>query len=144
MQDHGAEVSGKSVDQLLAEHDAIHDVVGPVRAGEPIPQVTQVAYQLQDCPDGNCPVRGPVATVVSGAVKTTGAIVHAVAPPYPRLASGYSEGYGSTGYSTASYGSGGGYSTTVYGGSLYGCTGYKSATFRGRPVRSFFRRMAGW
>lgn len=144
MQDHGAEVAGKSEDQMLAEHDAIHDVVGPVRAGEPIPQVTQVAYQFQeDCPDVSCPVRRPVAAVVAGTARVTGAVVHAVAPPYPRLQSGYTASYGSTGYSSVSYGSGGGYSQSSYSSEGYGSGGYSSTQYRGQPVRGFFRRVIG-
>ena len=141
MQAHGADVVAKSEDQLLAEHDAIHDVVGPVRAGEPIPQV-QVAYQTpSDCPNGNCPVRD---AVVNAAV-ATGAVVHAVLPPYPRL----QQGYGSTGsYSTAvcssdGYGSGGGYSSAVYATETYGSGGYSSQRYARGPVRGFLRRLCG-
>jgi len=139
MQAHGVETAGKTKEQLLSEHDAIHDVVGPVRAGEPIPQVTQVAYQFQDCPDGFCPVRKTVA----GAAQVTGAVVRAVTPPYPRAQSGYSENCGSVGYSSVNYGSGGGYSQASYSSESFGSGGYSSSRYRGQPVRGFFRRVIG-
>lgn len=131
MQAHGVDTSGKTRDQLLAEHDAIHDVVGPVRAGEPIPQVSQISYRLQDCPNGQCPVVNAVSNVTAGTVKATGAVVRAVTPPYGANHSG--AGYGSTG----------GYSTTTYSSTSYGSTGYSASrsAFRARPVRTFAKRL---
>lgn len=50
--DHGISVAGKTREQLLAEHDAIHDVIGPVSrtATSPVirtsPVVQTVSYQI--------------------------------------------------------------------------------------------------
>jgi hypothetical protein len=142
MLDHGVAISGKSKSQLLAEHDVIHDVTGPVAAGEPTPQVN-VAYQLQECPDGKCPVNRPVVAAVTNAVSGAAMVVHAVAPPYPRLQQGYSQNHGSSGYSVTNYGSGGGYSSTAYSVESYGSNGYSSVRQSGQPVRSFLRRAFG-
>lgn len=53
--DHGVSVAGKTKSQLLAEHDAIHDVIGPVNTTR-TSSVTRSRATYSNCPGGVCPV----------------------------------------------------------------------------------------
>lgn len=52
--DHGVSVAGKTKEQLLAEHDAIHDGIGPVHSTRAA-TVTRSRSTYSSCPDGVCP-----------------------------------------------------------------------------------------
>ncbi|MBX3422212.1 MAG: hypothetical protein KF752_11715 [Pirellulaceae bacterium] len=156
LRQHGIDPTGMTRDQMLAEHDAIHDVVGPVKAGQPIPQVSQVRYAISgDCPGGACPIprpSRPTANVVEQAASTAvNVVAGAVAPPYRQSVHSDVQNYGSTGYSSGSYSGGNGYSTTVYSTQNYGSGSHSnySSSRRIQPVRSFirgsfFQRLFGW
>jgi len=130
MQAHGVDPAGMTREDMQRTHDDIHDVIGPVAAGHPIPHMQTVSYQ-QDCPGGVCPVP----------VQRAAAVVRAAVQPMRTATSygstGYStvQSYGSTGYSVSSasaanYGSGGGYSQAAASGPV-------RRVFSTRPVRRF-------
>lgn len=52
--DHGVSTAGKTKAQLLAEHDAIHDVIGPVHSTRSA-TVTRSRATYSSCPGGVCP-----------------------------------------------------------------------------------------
>lgn len=52
--DHGVSVAGKTKEQLLAEHDAIHDGIGPVHSTRSA-TVTRSRSTYSSCPEGVCP-----------------------------------------------------------------------------------------
>lgn len=52
--DHGVSVSGKTKPQLLAEHDAIHDAIGPGYSTKTT-AVSRTRSTASSCPGGVCP-----------------------------------------------------------------------------------------
>jgi len=52
--DHGVSTAGLSTSQLLAQHDAIHDVIGPTPAK--VRSTSVVRQSVSNCPGGVCPV----------------------------------------------------------------------------------------
>ena len=52
--DHGVSTSGKTKAQLLAEHDAIHDKIGPVHSARSA-TVSRSRATYSSCPGGVCP-----------------------------------------------------------------------------------------
>lgn len=52
--DHGVSTAGKTTEQLLAEHDAIHDSIGPVHSTRSS-SVTRSRATYSSCPGGVCP-----------------------------------------------------------------------------------------
>ncbi len=151
LRQHGVDPTGMTQDQMLALHDSIHDIAGPTRAGEPIPQVQTVRYNVtQNCPGGTCPIPRPesalgkvmvapakvavkavegtakvAANVVQGTLSKAVDVAQVVLPPYPRLQAANS-----------------GYSQTVYYSSNYAVRARRTPVrtiLRARPVRSILR-----
>lgn len=156
LRQHGVDPTGLTHEQKIALHDSIHDISGPTRAGELVPQVQTVKYNVQNCPGGSCPIPRPesalgkvmvspakvavkavegtarvASNVVAGTVEKAVDVAQVVLPPYPRIQATTSESYGSvaTIYQSSSYSSSPAYRTPVRN------------ILRSQPVRSILRRI---